>query len=398
MPLFSIDDLITPLTREQVQASIYRVLGIIGVNTTSWKPGAVVRTQIVASSIVLAALSKLQASIARSGFLEFSEGDWLKLVAIYVYGVTPIDASFASGFVTLTNTGGGVYSLDADDLVFINTRTGLTYRNSGSVTLGALTTITIPILATEAGSASTANAGEITQMSTPLLGVTCTNTLGLTGLDAESDPALRERCYEQLGALSPMGPWDAYGSALRNAKRADGSSLGITRTRINKDGFGGVFVYCANASGPVPGTVGDLTSDLGIADEAIQQWAAPLAVTAHTISATAVPIAVTYEVWMYNTSGRTPTEVEQLISDRLSLPTGFFPTQPLGGNVIGGSPGKVFVDAIRAAIASVLPQIFHVVVTLPASDTTLAVSEVPTAGTITSLGVHQSAPPEGFSP
>jgi len=399
MPTFSIDELTTPLTTAQVKAAIYRVLATLGINTSSWKPGAVVRTQIAANSLIVAALSQLQSDLAHSAFLEFATGDWLTLVARYVYGVERLTATFASGTETLTNTGGGVFSLGPDDLVFVKPSTGKTYRNSGSITLGALSTVTVPIAATESGTASSASIGDISQLSTTLLGVTVTNPVALVGLDAETDSALRERCYEQLGALSPMGPWDAYGSAVRNAKRTDGSTLGITRTRINKDGTGHVDVYCATAGGAVPGTVGDLTSDLGIADEAVQQYASPLCITPVTHSATAVPVDVTYEVWMYNTSGRTPTEVQGLISDQLQLaPDGFFPKQPLGGNIIGGGSGKVFVDAIRSRIASTLPQIFHVVVTAPAADVTLAISEVPTAGTITATAIHQSAPPEGFSP
>ncbi len=388
-PLFSIDELITPVTTDQVKATIYEVLAAVGVKTSSWKSGAVVKTQIAASSLVLSALSTLQADIARSGFVEFSAGSWLTLVAYYVYGVKRQAASFAAGTIKLINGAGGVFTLGPDDLIFVNPTTGKSYRNSGSVTLGAMSTITIPIVATEAGSASSVVPGEITALQTTLVGVTCVNDVALVGIDEELDPSLRERCYEQLGALSPMGPWDAYTSALRNAKRADGSPLGITRIRLVKDGMGRIDVYIASASGVVE------APDVVIADEAVQQFAAPLPVNAVTQSATGVPIPITYEVWMYNTSGRTPPQVEALIADSLSL---FMSTQPLGGNTIGGSPGKVFVDAIHATIKTTLPQIFHVVVTVPAADVVLAIHEVPTFVAPTSLGVHQQPPPEGFSP
>lgn len=387
--LFSVAELITPLTSAQIKAKLYQALAAIGVNTTSWKPGAVVRTQLAASSIILAALSQHQADIAASGFLEFSSGSWLTLVAYYVYGVKKLSASFASGTIKLVNSGGGVFSLGPDDLIFVNPTTGKSYRNSGSITLGAMATITVPIVATESGTASTASPGTITQLQTTLTGVACTNEVGLVGLDAEQDPALRERCYEQLGALSPFGPWDAYGSALRNAKRADGTPLGITRIRNVKDGKGRIDVYCATASGAVSGP------DLVIADEAVQQWAAPLAVNAVTQSATGVDIAITYELWMYNTSGNTPDQVKALVATKLNT---FISTQPLGGNVIGGASGKVFVDAIHATIKSTLPEIFHVVVTVPAADVTLTVSQVPTFVAPTVTGVHPQPPPEGFSP
>lgn len=393
-PLFSLDDLTTPLTRAEVETAIYQVLSLVGVNTTSWKPGAVVRTMIVAVSIVLSAFSTLQAKIARSGFLELSSGDWLTLVAYYVYGVPRLTATFATGQVTLTNSAGGVFSGDADDLIFSNSTTGKTYRNTAAFSIGALATVTLDIQATEVGSASTSAPGAIDTMTTPLPGVTCSNALAVIGRDAEEDPPLRTRCSETLGALSPFGPWDAYASAVRNATHSDGTSLGVTRVRITKDGSGNVYVYLASASGAVLGTVGDLSTDLGIADEAIQQLAAPLAVTAHTLSATAVPIAVTYEVWMYNTSGSTPTQVQNTIATALGT---FMSAQPIGGNIISPAAGKVFVDAVRAVIAGTFPGIiFHVAVTLPAADVTLAITEVPVLGTIVCTAIHQSAPPEGF--
>ena len=392
-PPFALDDLTTPVTRAEVVASIYEAFGVVGVNTTSWKPGAVVRTMIAVVSIVLSGFSVLQAKIARSGFLALSSGDWLTLVAHYVYGVDRILANFATGQVTLTNSAGGVFGGDADDLIFSNSTTGKTYRNTSAYSIGALGTVTLDIQASEQGSASTSAPGAIDTLTTPLLGVTCSNALAVIGRDAEKDPPLRTRCSELLGALSPFGPWDAYASAVRNATHTDGTSLGITRVRLVKDGSGNVYVYLASDSGAVTGTVGDLATDLGIADEAIQQLSAPLGVTAHTLTATAVTIAPTYEVWMYNTSGQSPSQVQALIATALG---DFMASQPIGGNVISPAAGKVFVDAIRAVIAGTLPQIFHVVVSLPAADVTLAITEVPVLGTPVCIAVHQSAPPEGF--
>src|SRR5215471_1898157 len=228
MPSFTPDDLTKPVTRQEAQASIYEVLGIIGVNTTSWKPGAVVRTMIVATSIVLSAYSELQQRIARSGFLELSEGAWLDLVAHYVYDVDRIEATFATGDVVLTNSGGGVSSYDPDDLIFVNASTGQTYRNVAHVDIPATTSgIVVPVRASVSGSVGSAGIGQISQLLTVVLNVTCSNPAPLAGTDAESDALLRERCKEKLGSLSPMGPWDAYGSAVRNARRkSDGSSVG----------------------------------------------------------------------------------------------------------------------------------------------------------------------------
>lgn len=393
MPDFELDDLVRPVTRAEAQQSIYDVLGIVGVVTTSWKPGAVVRTIIVAVAAVLAALSQLQAQIARSGFLAYSTGAWLTLVARYVYGVERIGATFASGELVLTNTGGGVFSFDPDDLIFLNTARSTTYRNAEAFSLGALSSVTIQITATEPGAASSADPGEIDTLVTVVLGVTCSNLGTLTGTDAEEDAALRTRCQQMLGSLSPMGPWDAYTYAVRTATHPDGTTIGVTRVRIVKDGTGHVWVYCASNNGEVSGDPEDPNTDLGIANDAVQRRAAPLAVTAHVLSATSEIVDVTYEVWMYNTSALTVGEIEDTIETAIET---FLAMQPIGGNVVGSDPGKIFVSGIEHAIFDCLPEIFRVVVTLPAADLVLAANDVPIKGVVTPTAIHQEPPPEGF--
>lgn len=392
---FSLADLVQPVTRQEVQASIYEALGILKINTTSWKPGSPPRVMIVAVSVVLSGFSELVSLTAKSGFLELAEGDWLTHVAHYVYGVDRIEASFASGTVTLDNTGGGEYDLDPDDLIVQNPTTGRTYRNTDPVTMTAgQLGVQVAVVATESGQGSTSPPGTITELTTPLIGVECTNDAALVGRDRESDTALRARCSEKLGALSPMGPWDAYSSAVRNATRPDGSSLGVTRIRTTKDGYGHVTTYIATASGAVPGDAEDPATDLGIANEAIQRKAAPLAVTAFTRTADPLPIAVDYELWMYNTSGRSEDEIRSTIATRLAT---FMSNQPIAGNVIDDPPGYVYHDAIRAVIAGSYPQIFHVDVLNPPDDVEVGDTEVPVlSGAVTGV-LNQVPPPEGHA-
>lgn len=393
MAFFSLSDLTTPATRSDVQAAIYRVFGVLGVNTTAWGTGAVVRTMVVGVSAVLSAFSQLQAQIARSGFLDLSSGDWLTIVAQHVYDVTRIDATFATGVMTFVNSGGGIYDEDPGDLI-VATPDGKTYRNDEAVHIGASSTVAnVPMTAVEAGSASSAAANTITVMTTTLLNVTCTNPNAFTGADVETDAALRTRCSEKLGSLSPMGPWDAYAYAARNAHRSTGEPCGVTRTRTLKDGFGNVTLVVASATGTVSGSIGDLTTDLGAIDDAVQRMAAPLGVTAHTESASNVSQAITYELWAYNTSGYSNTQIQALISSALQP---FVAAQPIGGNTLspGDATGYVWADAIKAAISEVLSQIFHVVVTMPAGDVALTNTQVMQLGTVVGT-IHQVPPPEG---
>jgi hypothetical protein len=384
----SLDQLTKPLTVAECKKAIYDVLAAVGVSTTGWFSGAVIRTMIAAVAIVLAAFSRLQANIAKMGFLELAEGLWLTLVARYVYGVERIEATFATGEVTLTNTGGGEYPFGVDDLVFLNPTTKKTYRNISPGTVHALETLTIAVRAVEAGSASIATPGTITQMETPLPGVTCTNAASVIGRDDELDPDLRLRCSEKLGALSPNGPADAYAFVARNAKFVDGASVGVTRLRVVRDGFGNVYVYCATDAGVLSGTVGDLTTPLGIVDEAIQTQTVPLSVTGHVASATPVAIPVIYQAWVYDTVGISVDDFATKAAQKLAL---FMAAQPVGGNVIGFALGKVYDEGIKGAILDAgkvgtdpkQSEVFRVELITPSGDTSLQANEVPVLGGIT---------------
>lgn len=386
--MFSFDDLTKPLTRQQVQDSLYDVLAILGVSTTTWKPGAVLRTFIVAASVVLAAFSRMQASVARSGWLELAEGDWLTLAAWYVFGVKRERATFATGEATLTNTGGGVYELDPDDLVFTNPTTGKTYRNTAAFSLGVGESVTVAIRATEVGTASNAPPGSITELETPLAGVVVTNPTAVVGQDDQSDPSLRTACYEKRGSLSPNGPKDAYAFAARNARRADGSRIGVTRVRVIRDGTGAVEVVCATASGGVTGAMNDPETDLGIVHEAVQGDAATLTASLTTSTATAKELAITYSLWVYDDVALSDDEIKSKIAKAL---TDFVTGQPIGGNVIYPDPGKIFLSAIKAVIGSVRPEVFRVVVESPGTDPEFGPREVPTQGAIVCTAIHRQS-------
>lgn len=383
----TLEQLTKALTREEIETAIYSALAAKGVSTTSWKTGSPARTLIVAFAFVMSGFSKLTAEIAKSGFLELATVDWLTAVAKYVYGVTRDTGAFATGNVKFTNTAGGVYSGVAGDLVAINPTTGKTYRNTAAYSIaagsvGTPTIVQIAFQAIELGTASTSTPNTITQLVTTLSGVAVTNDNALVGRDAESDVALRTRCNEKIGTLSPNGPRDAYSFVARSAKKADGvTSVGVTRVRVVADGSGNVTVYVANASGPISGSAGDPATDLGAVNDAIQKLAAPLGVTATVISATAKSIGVTYQLWVQNTSGLTDAQLTAAVADKL---TTYLTTIPIGGLNTAGGSGFVYFTAIEAVIggANTTAHTVKVTVTVPAADVAIAVSEAPVLGPI----------------
>lgn len=379
----TLSELTTPLTVDEVKTAIYAALEAKGAATTTWKPGGVVRTLIAGTSIVLAALSRLQAALANGGFLELAEGDWLTLVAEHVYGVERDLGAFAAGTVTLDNGGGGVYSGGVGDLIVSN-GDGKTYRNTAAFSIGALETgVEVPIEAVEIGVAGgSTGAGTIETLETVLLGVGCTNAAALVGRDEETDEELRIRCRARTGALSPNGPRDAYAYIAQTTLTADDEPIGVTRVRTVADGDGAVDVYLASDSGAVT------APNVALIQTAINEMAEPLAVTATAISATNKTISVTYEAWVRDTIGLTVDQIETAVEAALDE---FFAATPIGGDIITGeATGRVYLSAIEGAIAQAIgDDLVRLEVTVPAGDTDIAISEVPIRGTLVVTAIHE---------
>ncbi len=378
----TLTELTTPLTPEEIEKAIFDALEARGVQTTTWKPGAIARTIISGAAIVMAAFSTLQQRIAESGFLGLAQEDWLTIVASEVYNVERDAGTFATGDVTLDNTGGGVYVVAIGDLTVSNSTSGKTYRNTAAFTLDAFETGEIvPVQAVELGADSTSAAGFIDTLETVLLGVTVTNPTALVGLDEESDESLRTRSLAKTGTLSPNGPADAYRFLALSAETDDGTPAGVTRVTTIPDGEGNVTVIVATASGPVTGTVGDTSTPLGAVDETIQTQAVPLAVTATTTSATTKPISVTYEAFVRTTVGLTSAEL--LTNIALALST-YISQQPIGGSrkVPGG--GFVFTTALESVIGEAVgtKQLVDVDLALPTGDVVIGTTEAPVAAFI----------------
>lgn len=370
-------ELTRPLTPDEIRAAIYAAIAARGGNPTAWKPGSPTRTIIAGLAIVLAGLSGLIAAIAKSGFLELAEGDWLTVVARYVFFVERGAGTFATGSVVIDNAGGGVFELEPGDLIVISSATGKGYRNTAAVSIGALATgVAVPVQALELGSDSTAVPGAIDDFETPLPGLSVTNPNAIVGADPESDAELRERCLAKTGTLSPNGPRDAYVFVAKSAVRASGERIGVTRVRTIPDGIGGVDVYVARADGTVSGDANDPATDLGAVAAAIHTQVEPLAITPRVQGAALLPVAVTYQLWVRDTSGLTNPQIETAVSERL---TEFFATQPIGGHVIPGeTTGRVYVSAIAAVIGATLPgREVRVSVTSPAADVDVAVAQAP---------------------
>jgi len=374
MSFLSLASLLYQATKAEIYAKALTIAETVGLPVTSWSPGDPTRSLYYVLSEELEAVEDIVVGYIASGFLDFAEGEWLTALAWEVFRVERTEATYASTTVTLTNGGGALFEgIEPGDLTLKNSITEKTYTNASGGTLasGPGTTLDVDVIADEAGSDSSAAATEIDTMVTTLLGVTCSNATAATGIDAESDAALRIRCRAKLGSLSPNGPRDAYDYVV-TTPALTGTS-GITRSRtVDDSDTGDVTVYLAGPSGAVSG------ADRALAEAAVITYALPCCITPTVVSATGVPVAITYQLWLYESVNKTEAEVISAIDAALAAA---FLVRPIGGDVITVPPGALHVSLIESVIRGVYPDhAFKVAVTVPAADVSLLISEVATLG------------------
>src|ERR1700689_2466089 len=209
--------LITPLTSTQIRAQFVTSLKSLGIPADQWNQGGAASSVLTIMSSALASFQNLVVQAIASQFLDLATGSWLVLLAFYTFGVTVPPATFASGSLVLTNSGGGVYTYGIGVATFLNPATGQTYTNQTAISLGALASQTITVQATQSGSQGSAAPGAINTIVTVMLGVTCTNPSSVIGLDQMSDASVRTLCRNKQGVLSVRGPASAYRYAVQTA-------------------------------------------------------------------------------------------------------------------------------------------------------------------------------------
>jgi hypothetical protein len=352
--MITVSDLVTPVTADQAEETLLLTIEGTGLKPRAWREGGSLRTILRVCAIIFAAFTKAIADLAAAGFLETSTGGWLTLLAYYVYGVTRINATFATGSVTLTNGGGGIYSVAAGAFRCTSNVTGKAYTNVSAFTLNPGDVLLVPVTAVELGSASSATPGTVTLFTTtPLAGVTCTNLAAIVGSDAEPDLVLQQRCKDKLATLSGLGPRGAYSYAVRSAVRGDGSIVDINRLSISPSSSTGVVtIYCASPAGA------PLATDLDFVRASIELYARPDSVTCTVIGANPLPLSKTLTVWAIAQTGVSATDLSTLVSAALlSMITAY----PIGGVAKTPDPlGYLFATRIEGAVIGAHPSIFAV--------------------------------------
>lgn len=364
----SVNDLLTALSTDQIRATMVSTLVGLGIPADKWRKGSSLSSMLTTIAAQMAKFSAfLQPAIA-AGWLETASGGWLKLLAFFVYGVTVPSATFASGNLTLVNSGGGVFSYGAGQAVFKDSTTGQTYTNEAPFTLPGSSTLTIVVNATERGSVGSAAPGGIDTLVTSMLGVTVSNPTALVGTDAPSDPAIRQLCLDKLGALSVRGPRTAYAYAVQVALNAvTGAPVNINRWSITPSSHTGtVAVVVASPTGAADANdVAGVVTSIETGVPGLSPPFTGVRPDAVTVTvASAVPIVYAsppgnpFVVWAQALPGLDVATVQAAVDTAVE---NFFATYPIGGLAKGsGGASGVWASGLDGAIRAAHPAIFAV--------------------------------------
>jgi uncharacterized phage protein gp47/JayE len=334
-------------------------LTVTTVPVSAWQPGSLPLTLLQTDADVDADFSQLVQAVAKGGFVTLATKDWLDLVALNVYALTRTLATTTQGVVTFTAASGvGPYSLLAGDRT-VATASGLQFVTTSGGTLTGGGTLQVTVEAASPGAAYNVGNATITQLLTPLAGVTVNNPdpgggswVTSYGTDTESDSSLVQRCKDRWPSMGVGATKEAYDAWARAA------SSSITRTNPYPDAStpGQVDVVVAGPSGPVAGGVVTLAQNYINAR-------LPLGITAVVVSASAhvVTVAATVYVqaaYLVLAQQQCPANVETLIAET-----------DLGG--------AVYPSELITALSSPTG-VTRVVLTSPAGDEVLTASEVAT--------------------
>jgi len=387
--------LLVPATEDEIYTTALGIATQMGLPVSSWQPGDPTRSLYRLQATILAALEQIVIGYIGAGFLDSAAANaianpqdpeaqqWLNVLAQQVFGITVPAATYATASLVLANTGGGLYVIAPGDLTFKSSLTGMTYHNTtgGTLTSGPGTTLTVTVEADLPGSVSSAAAYAIDTMVTTLLGVTCNNgtvagagnALAAVGTDAQDPNTTVTQCRASLGALSPNGPSDAFSFVAMSPTLTGSSNINRARAFGNST-TGAVTVYLASPSG------GAASTDVALANAAIQKWATPLCVTPTVLAASNVTVNVTYQLWIYASSGLTVAAATALVQTALNS---MFANEPIGGDIPAGATGYLHQSLIAATIKGISPLAFKVAVSLPSGDVALANNQVAVLGTVT---------------
>ena len=348
----------TPPTADSVRAFVISGLVSLGIPANLWNPRGVAYGGVTAvSSVFAAVVAQLVGGIASAPFITIAVPPYNAVTAQYVYGVIPNPATYATGFVTLTNPAQAQqWNKAAGTVVVGNSQTGMTYLVTVPFTLAPGATVTgLAVQATSIGSVGTAvpgpGAGSIDTVITPMIGVTVTNPAAVAGQDADSVQTVIAKCLNSIAARSYKGPPGAYQYAVATTKNSSGQPVNINRWQIlTNTSTGQIIAYLASPTGvPVAG-------DIVATQTQLVAVAQPMGITVTAQACTVVPVSsspTAIAVWMTSAGTATAASIATALVAALA-------DWPIGGRTAGAG-GFLFGAWLKSRVMAVDPAIYDVI-------------------------------------
>lgn len=374
MALIPFDDLIAPISEDEARESLLNVATALGLPATSWQDGGVARTMLAVMARTLSTLQTINAEARKGGLVGLAYGDWLTDLAQRNYNVFRNPATRASGVVNLVNSTPNAISVAAGELVVSNPLTGKTYTSTQAYASTGNDSVPVTFAADGLGPSYTSQAGQVSQVVTSLIGVTCTNPLALIGADAETDAALVERIAISFAPLSPLGAKDVYRAVLTDSVKTP------TVDPINR-----VIVYPNYATGHVTvvvaGTGGALSApDLVIAQSSVETWCEPQGIVADVVNASPQIISMVLTVKVRGDS-RTDAQIQSSVT---SAAGAFVNALPIGGEIIAPDVfGRLDLTGLTAAMFATSATVRDIEFASSASDIAMMPYSVAQLGVVT---------------
>jgi hypothetical protein len=265
----SLSDLIPIPTKDEVLTKFVGLLRLAGFPTASWQTTSFMRHTVEEESTLLADVVTTLQKLGKAGFIKLAaevDDDWVDLGAENFFNETRKPAVFTQGSAKLTDAAAsGPHTINVGTFWIANADKSLRYYNTTGGTLNLGSTLTLTFAAETAGTDWNVGNDALTEILTPLPGVTVTNPAQDTGTwitqqgaDEESSAALALRCLDK---------WSLAGAGCDDAAyryRGLSAASEITRCYPYSPGAGAVRVIVAGDAGPVSSTA------LAAADTIIQ--------------------------------------------------------------------------------------------------------------------------------
>ena len=368
-----------PLKIKTYPEIVSDLLSAIGSKTglTNFNVGSVVRTLTEVFAEVVAELYAFGAEMLKEGFLDTASGFWLDRKA-KEYGLVRKPAVKTEGIVVYSRKTAKPTNIPIPVDSIVTTpkdQSGKEYRyftTEEAVLQAGELSVEVPVIAETAGSAYNVGPGTITKMKTFIAGIDAVANpeewTTVTGVDEESDAALRQRCFLAWEELSQGGTAAAYVSWALSVPGVKSAFVDDNLPR----GEGTVDVYIMGEAGPPDPALIDAVQEVVDANR-------PITADAQVFSPEVVTVAITLTVTPR--PGYDTTALDTEFRRRLSVLFGDIedpelPITPLG-------VGKDVVVSQIIGVVMAVPGVYSVSVEEPAADVSIEPNEFPELGIVT---------------